>query len=115
MKIVRIDHVSFTVADLESSTHFYELLGFERFKDYLSAGPDAEEGTDSPGAEIEIQWLRHPEGQAMIELLRYRNQPTGPAAHNSQVGAAHLCLCVADVNGEHERLRGEGEIGKSVV
>jgi catechol 2,3-dioxygenase-like lactoylglutathione lyase family enzyme len=108
VKIVRIDHVSFTVADLESSARFYERLGFERFKDYLSAGPAAEEGTGTPGAEIEIQWLRHPEGEAMLELLRYREQPTEPAAHNSQVGAAHLCICVEDVNAEHQRLSGEG-------
>lgn len=108
MKIVRVDHVSFTVAELERSTRFYEQLGFERFKDYVSAGADAEEGTDTPGAEIEIQWLRHPEGETMIELLRYRDQPTDPAVHNSQVGAAHLCLCVEDVDSEYERLSGEG-------
>ena len=108
MKIVRIDHVSFTVADLESSTRFYQLLGFEPFKNYLSAGPDAEAGTGTPGAEIDICWLRHPEGEAMLELLRYRDQPAEPAAHNSQVGAAHLCLCVEDVDAEHQRLSGDG-------
>jgi catechol 2,3-dioxygenase-like lactoylglutathione lyase family enzyme len=108
LKIVRIDHVSFTVADLEGTTGFYERLGFEPSKRYVSAGPDAEEGTGTPGAEIEIQWLRHPEGSAMLELLRYRDQPTEPAAHNSQVGAAHLCLSVEDVESEHQRLRGEG-------
>ena len=108
MKIVRIDHFSFTVADLERTTEFYERLGFEPFKDYVSAGPDAEEGTGTPGAEIEIQWLRHPEGEAMLELLRYRDQTAGTAAHNSAVGAAHLCLCVGDVASEHQRLEGEG-------
>jgi catechol 2,3-dioxygenase-like lactoylglutathione lyase family enzyme len=108
LKIVRIDHFSFTVADLEGTTGFYERLGFEPFKNYVSAGPDAAEGTGTPDAEIDIQWLRHPEGSAMLELLHYRNQQTGSAAHNSRVGAAHLCLCVEDVESEHERLVGEG-------
>ena len=48
-------------------------------------------------ADVDISWLGHPQGGPKLELLRYQNEPTGKAAHNSQVGAAHLCLRVEDV------------------
>jgi glyoxylase I family protein len=108
MKIKRFDHVSFTVADIADSTEFYGHLGFVAHKSYVSAGPDAEAGTGTDGAEIEIGWLRHPDAGPMLELLRYRNVPAAAAAHNSNVGAAHICLCVEDVRAQFERLEGEG-------
>ncbi len=108
MRIVRVDHTSFTVNDIEESNAFFAKLGCEPEKRYISAGPDAEEGVGVPGADIDISWLKHPDGGPMIELLRYRNEEGGKAALNSQVGAAHLCLCVEDVEAEYERLSGEG-------
>jgi catechol 2,3-dioxygenase-like lactoylglutathione lyase family enzyme len=108
MKIVRVDHTSFTVNDIEESNAFFAKLGFEPHKRYVSAGPDAEEGVGVPGADIDISWLKHPDGGPMIELLRYRNEEGGKAASNSKVGAAHICLCVEDVEAEFERLSGEG-------
>ena len=86
MKIVRVDHTSFTVSDIEQSNEFFAKLGFEPHKRYVSAGPDAEEGVGVPGADIDISWLKHPSGGPMLELLRYRNEATGTAPLNSKVG-----------------------------
>jgi catechol 2,3-dioxygenase-like lactoylglutathione lyase family enzyme len=108
MKIVRVDHTSFTVSDIEQSNEFFAKLGFQPHKRYVSAGPDAEEGVGVPGADIDISWLRHPSGGPMLELLRYRNEPASTAPLNSKVGAAHICLCVEDVETEYGRLVGEG-------
>ncbi len=108
MQIISIDHMSFTVSDLEETNAFYAKLGFEPIKRYVSSGPDADEGTETENADVDISWLGHPQGGPKLELLRYQNQPTGKAVHNSQVGAAHLCLRVADVNAEYERLRDDG-------
>ncbi len=108
MKIVGIDHMSFTVSDLEASNEFFAKLGFEPLRRYVSAGPAADEGTGTVDADVDISWLGHPQGGPKLELLRYQNEPAGKAAHNSQVGAAHLCLRVEDVNAEYERLSGEG-------
>jgi catechol 2,3-dioxygenase-like lactoylglutathione lyase family enzyme len=108
MKIVGIDHVSFTVSDLDQSNAFFAKLGFEPVKRYISSGADADEGTGTEDADIDVSWLSHPQGALKLELLRYQNQPTGKAAHNSQVGAAHLCLQVEDVGAEYGRLEGEG-------
>jgi catechol 2,3-dioxygenase-like lactoylglutathione lyase family enzyme len=107
VRIVSIDHMSFTVSDLDETNAFFGKLGFEPVKRYVSAGPEADEGTETPDANIDISWLAHPQGGPKLELLRYQNQPTGRAAHNSQVGAAHLCIRIEDVNSEYERLSGE--------
>ena len=104
MRIRRIDHFSFTVGNIEESAAFYRRLGFEPFKRYVSAGPDADAGTDTPDAEIDINWLRHTAGGPMLELLRYQNAVVEPARHNSEVGAAHICLCVDDVKSAYEEL-----------
>jgi catechol 2,3-dioxygenase-like lactoylglutathione lyase family enzyme len=108
VKIVSIDHVSFTVGDLDEAGAFFAKLGFQPAKRYVSSGPAADEGTGTEDADVAISWLSHPQGGLKLELLRYQNQPKGRAAHNSQVGAAHLCLRVEDVNAEYERLNGEG-------
>jgi catechol 2,3-dioxygenase-like lactoylglutathione lyase family enzyme len=108
VKIVSIDHMSFTVSDLDETNAFFAKLGFEPVKRYVSAGPDADEGTETKDANIDISWVGHPQGGPKLELLRYQNQPTGKARHNSQVGAAHLCLRVEDVYKEYGRLSDEG-------
>jgi catechol 2,3-dioxygenase-like lactoylglutathione lyase family enzyme len=108
MEIVGIDHMSFTVSDLETTNAFFAKLGFEPLRRYVSSGPAADEGTGTANADVDISWLGHPQAGPKLELLRYQNEPTGKAAHNSQVGAAHLCLRVENVNAEYERLSGEG-------
>jgi catechol 2,3-dioxygenase-like lactoylglutathione lyase family enzyme len=108
VKIVGIDHMSFTVGDLEATNAFFAKLGFEPVRRYVSSGPAADEGTGTEDADVDISWLSHPQGGSKLELLRYQNQPAAKAAHNSQVGAAHLCLRVENVNAEYERLSAEG-------
>jgi catechol 2,3-dioxygenase-like lactoylglutathione lyase family enzyme len=108
VNVERLDHVSFTVGELERSIAFYSRFGFEPHKRYLSAGAEVDEGTDTEHADMEIQWLRHPLGGPMLELIRYMHHPADRAAHNSQVGAAHLCFAVDDVFGAHAELSADG-------
>ena len=44
MEVTRVDHVSFTVGELERSAAFYSRFGFESYKRYVSAGADVDEG-----------------------------------------------------------------------
>jgi catechol 2,3-dioxygenase-like lactoylglutathione lyase family enzyme len=44
----------------------------------------------------------------MLELVRYIHHPAGRAAHNSRVGAAHVCFAVDDVRGAHAALSADG-------
>lgn len=97
IRVRRVDHVSFTVGDIERSTRFYSRFGFEPFKRYASAGPEVDAGADTERADMDIQWLRHPLGGPMLELIRYVHHDADRSAHNSKVGAAHLCFCVEDV------------------
>jgi catechol 2,3-dioxygenase-like lactoylglutathione lyase family enzyme len=108
MHVQRIDHVSFTVGELERSIAFYGRFGFEPFKRYVSAGPEVDEGADTPNADMEIVWLRRPGERMMLELIRYLRHPAERSAPNSKVGAAHLCFAIDDVFGAHAQLSAEG-------
>jgi catechol 2,3-dioxygenase-like lactoylglutathione lyase family enzyme len=108
MQVRRIDHFSLTVGDLERSVAFYERFGYEPEKRYISTGPEVDVGTDTADAELDIGWLRHPRGGPLLELIRYNGEPAGRSAHNSRVGAAHLCFCVADVLAAHRELTEAG-------
>lgn len=108
MEVKRIDHVSFTVGDLERSAAFYRRFGFDDVKRYVSAGPDVDRGADTENADMEILWLARPEGGPMLELIRYLKHPAGRSDHNSKVGAAHICFVLDDVFGAHAELKREG-------
>jgi catechol 2,3-dioxygenase-like lactoylglutathione lyase family enzyme len=108
MEVRRIDHVSFTVGDLDRSMAFYRRFGFKPEKRYISAGPDVDDGADVERADMEIQTLRHELGGPMLELIRYMHHDANRSAHNSRVGAAHLCFAIDDVRAAHAALSGDG-------
>jgi catechol 2,3-dioxygenase-like lactoylglutathione lyase family enzyme len=108
MRVTRVDHVSFTVGDSERSVAFYRRFGLEPVKRYRSAGPEVDEGADTPNADMDIVWLALPGERVMLELIRYIHHPAERSAHNSKVGAAHLCFCVEDVFGAYEELSADG-------
>jgi len=108
MRVERVDHVSFTVGDVERSMAFYGRFGFEPYKRYISAGPEVDAGADTDRADMDIQWLKHPLGGPMLELIRYVHHPAERSAHNSRVGAAHLCFAIDDVFGAHAELSAGG-------
>jgi catechol 2,3-dioxygenase-like lactoylglutathione lyase family enzyme len=108
MQLKRIDHLSLTVGDIERSAHFYERFGLRPLKRYVSAGPHVDRAVETERADMDIQWLGHPEGGPMLELIRYLHHPAEPAAHNSKVGAAHVCLAVEDLAVAHAELRDQG-------
>jgi catechol 2,3-dioxygenase-like lactoylglutathione lyase family enzyme len=106
--VKRFDHVSFTVGDIERSTEFFTRFGFEEYRDYTNSGPEVDEGTDTDDAAMHIRWLRHAVGGPMLELIRYLNYDVNRSAHNSRVGAAHLCMTVDDVRAVHGELSADG-------
>ena len=105
----KVDHVSFTVGDLDRSVAFFGRFGLTPLKSYRSEGPDVDEGTATEDASMDITWLRLPHADApMLELIRYRNYPAERSALNSRVGAAHVCFEVDDVRSAWSALRVEG-------
>jgi catechol 2,3-dioxygenase-like lactoylglutathione lyase family enzyme len=108
MNVQRLDHISFTVGDLDRSVAFYRRFGFEPLKGYHCEGPDTDSGTGTENAVIDLVWLRLPTSGAMLELVRYQSHPRERARLNSRVGAAHLCFAVDDIEASRQELKSEG-------
>ena len=105
--VQRVDHVSFTVADIERSARFYERFGYARVNRYSQSGSELDRAVATVPADMEIQILRRPDG-AMLELIAYTKQPSARAARNGVVGAGHIAFVVADIEAAYDELRAAG-------
>jgi catechol 2,3-dioxygenase-like lactoylglutathione lyase family enzyme len=106
--VLRLDHFSYTVGDLDRSVAFYERLGFERVNRYQESGPQTDRGAATENADMDIQLLRHRSGGQMLELIRYLRHPAERAVRNSVVGSAHLAFVVADMDAAYAKLSNDG-------
>jgi catechol 2,3-dioxygenase-like lactoylglutathione lyase family enzyme len=109
----RVDHIGFTVPDLEEATGFLvDVLGCERLYDlgpFKSDGDWMTEHLDvHPRAEMRNRWFRCG-GQTLLEVFEYsapdqrRQQP-----RNSDIGGHHVALYVDDIDAAVEYLRSCG-------
>jgi glyoxylase I family protein len=85
MPLRGVDHIGFTVADLDRTTEWYcAHLGFEPLLRYAN---------DAIGAEVPI--LRHPDHPLRLSFRRYENGDIEPFSE-FRVGLDHFALGVAD-------------------
>ena len=95
-----VDHVGFTVTDLDRTTEWYcEHLGFEPLLRYTN---------DELGAEVQI--LRRPDHPLRLSFRRYANGDDEPFSE-FRVGLDHFALGVADateLTDWQRRLEGAG-------
>ena len=107
--VIRADHTSFTVSNVERSVAFYrDVLGFTLLS--LAERPPAfsELATGIPGAHLKTAHLEVPGGHR-LELIQYLNPPGAkldPRTNN--VGSAHLALIVEDLRALHRDLKAKG-------
>ena len=106
--IVEMNHMSFTVSDVERSAAFFrDQLGLELVG---IAGRDpqfSEQVTGIPGAELRIAYLRAP--NCSVELIQYLSPPAPKAdTRTCNVGSAHVCFFVDDFDDMVARLRAAG-------
>jgi len=107
--ILRTDHTSFTVSDVERSAAFYrDLLGFKLLS--LAERPQgfAEIATGIPGAHLKVAYLEVPGGHR-LELIQYlspRGAKLDTRTHN--VGSAHLALNVDDLRQVYQEFKAKG-------
>jgi len=105
--ITGIHHVSFAVRDMDRSLPFYQALGFEILNDRTISGPLPEDVIKLPGAHLR---LVHMKGHGLgLELIQYY-QPQGYplACRPCDVGSAHMCFIVDDIDAEMTRLTALG-------
>ncbi|MCZ6795593.1 MAG: VOC family protein [Planctomycetota bacterium] len=103
-----VHHVSFAVSDMERAVSFYSAgLGFQVLSDRTVKGPFPEKVSGLPGAHLRIVHLRgHGQGLELIEYLAPRGKSAAPRP--CDVGSAHICFIVDDMDAVVERLREHG-------
>ena len=108
--IVEMNHMSFTVSNLDRSVDFYQrVLGLTLIS---VAGRDSafsSRVTGITGAELRIAYLRAP--NAAVELIQYLS-PAGEKidTRTCNVGSAHVCFIVDDFEAMVDRLRKSGVV-----
>ena len=107
-----IHHTAISTSDLARSLGFYrDLLGFEViYSSSWEVGSDwADRITGLKDSSARIAMLKG--GNACIELFQYGSPPAKTADPMRPVcdhGITHICLEVADIDAEYERLRAAG-------
>jgi catechol 2,3-dioxygenase-like lactoylglutathione lyase family enzyme len=111
MVVLHQHHTGMIVEDIEAALAFFELLGFETEKPSRISGDwiDRVNGLDE--TEIDLAWVRVPDGSGAIELTRFRSPVDGEGdatAPANRSGFRHLAFVVDDVNATVATLAEEG-------
>jgi catechol 2,3-dioxygenase-like lactoylglutathione lyase family enzyme len=115
MVVQAVNHVCFTVSDLDRSIAFWTHLtggGPESRVEYQDA-PDAQV-TGYPSVQMSAAYFRLP-GDLLLELFQYHVPESVPASSNETyvVGNAHLCIVVDDLDEAYRHLQGTGATFRS--
>ncbi|MDG2004157.1 MAG: VOC family protein [Novosphingobium sp.] len=103
-----IHHMGITVKDLDESIAFYSAaFGLEIVDRALFSGEELAYVVQVPGAELEYAFMA---GQnAVLELIEYKAPKGKPyTLRNNDVGAAHCCFVVDDLEETYEKLLAMG-------
>jgi glyoxylase I family protein len=113
MPVARVNHVSFTVTDLDRTVKFYEqVVGFRLLGRKRRNYPGLCQGLfgdpqPSGGADILIANMQA--GGLQVEFIQYAKPASRPYSGDpSAAGSAHLALECSDIYGERSRLEGLG-------
>jgi catechol 2,3-dioxygenase-like lactoylglutathione lyase family enzyme len=106
--IGELHHVGITVRDLEESLQWYERI-FDVKREFIAHGdgPELSRAVGVPDANLDFAFLRL--GSCVVELLCYANdrQDTFDRS-NADVGSAHVCIEVPDLQKAYDDLRAKG-------
>lgn len=101
-------HVGITVRDLDASLAWYQHV-FGVTPEWVAegSGPELSVAVGVPDASLRFAFLRF--GSCVVELLCYDNEREEEYNRsNADVGSAHVCIHVADLQATYEDLRGKG-------
>jgi catechol 2,3-dioxygenase-like lactoylglutathione lyase family enzyme len=109
--VLRFDHVGITVADLDSVTAFFVMLGLEVEGRTVVEGEFLDTVIGIPGSRTEIVMLRPPDGGTLLELssfVRPDHLPGSPAAMANELGLRNVAFEVDDLQTVVDRLVADG-------
>ena len=115
MILEALDHVCFTVSDLERSIGFWtNLLGTGPSSRVEYTAPHDQAVTGYPGVHMSAAYFPLP-GGTQLELFQYHEPPTVPAQSQETyvVGNAHLGIVVDDLDDAYRSLQGTGATFRS--
>lgn len=110
MKVLGIDHTSYTVSSLERALHFYvDLLGFEVRWQREITDRYFRDIVGFPDCVVKGAHLRVPGSTHTLELFEYVT-PRGTAAdvRTNNPGSSHIALYVDDLQTAYDELRARG-------
>jgi catechol 2,3-dioxygenase-like lactoylglutathione lyase family enzyme len=109
-EIAMLHHTGLTVSNLETSLGFYrDLLGCEVLATQEKQGGYLAAIVGYPDTHVRMAHLRAPESVHVIELFEYlAPKPGRSQLEPRNVGTAHLCFIVADLETTWKRLRAAG-------
>jgi catechol 2,3-dioxygenase-like lactoylglutathione lyase family enzyme len=105
-----LDHVGFTVSDLDRSLPFYrDLLGMEVLWERVYDEEYVRTLLGYPTVRLRCAFLQIPGSLAKVELLEYQNVPRDQVQlRRADPGNAHLALSVADLDAVCRQLKNAG-------
>lgn len=108
--VTGVHHVGITVRNLQRSFEWYtRMFGVHPGPVNHGSGPDLERGVQVPGAELSFSMIRI--GNVNVEFLEY-HEPEGKDwdRTNGDVGSAHICLEVDDIDAAYAELTERGAV-----
>jgi catechol 2,3-dioxygenase-like lactoylglutathione lyase family enzyme len=111
MKIQRIDHVSINVNDLAAAKAFFLDFGLELQGEGELEGDWLDELTGLKDVRTSIIFLRMPEGEATIELVKFHRPIDQNGIQQSSVntlGIRHIAFAVEDIDALLAKLKAKG-------
>ncbi|WP_210408228.1 VOC family protein [Allokutzneria sp. NRRL B-24872] len=112
MTTKRMDHVGVVVTDLKAATEFFVALGMELLGEGPASGQWVDDIAGLPGINIDIAFLRTPDGHGQLELTSFRSPAavTGGSNAPNAVGLRRVMFTVEDIHDTLARLRLHGGV-----
>ena len=112
MTILRMDHVSVVVDDLEDAIAFFGELGMELEGKAPIEGPSVDRVNALDGIRVDIAMMRTPDGHGRLELTKFHN-PTAVSAEprnalGNTLGLRSIMFAVDDIDAAVAGLRSRG-------
>ena len=113
MTVTGLVHVNVNCSDFERSLAFYELLGFRYAVEVPETNtPEVAAAVGMPPYRVRgaLLALSTPNGPFLLDLLEWKEPRdlAPPYPHLYHLGIARIALSTDDLDGDMERLKGEG-------